>query len=177
MEKLYYKTWKNSHFSVTCVFSPKGVCRIFLDKGNFPNEDPYLKKKFGEFKLVKVSPKNSKIFLLAKKMEKFLRDYFSKKNPGNFSSIHLDPRGTSFQTKVWKALIRIPFGKTKTYGNLAKDIQHPKAVRALGTACGANPLPLLIPCHRVLGSQGSFGGFSGGIHLKRMLLRNEGILV
>lgn len=83
--------------------------------------------------------------------------------------------GTDFQRKVWAAIEAIPLGKTKTYGEIALLIGHPGASRAVGAACGANPLPLFIPCHRVLASNGRLGGFTGGLDVKRRLLKLEGI--
>jgi O-6-methylguanine DNA methyltransferase len=80
---------------------------------------------------------------------------------------------TPFQIKVWTALLQIPSGKTKSYGQLAAALAAPKAARAVGSACGANPIPLLIPCHRVLAAGGRLGGFSGGLHWKRRLLARE----
>lgn len=88
----------------------------------------------------------------------------------------LDPYGTPFQKKVWQALARIPFGATRTYGELAQELGT--SPRALGSACGRNPLPILIPCHRILASNGGLGGYSGldGVDTKRFLLRLEGAL-
>jgi O-6-methylguanine DNA methyltransferase len=80
---------------------------------------------------------------------------------------------TPFQIQVWTALLQIPPGETTSYGQLAAAIAAPKAARAVGGACGANPIPLLIPCHRVLASGGRLGGFSGGLHWKRRLLNRE----
>ena len=84
--------------------------------------------------------------------------------------------GTEFQRSVWREIEKIPFGKTKTYLEIAKAIGKPGASRAVGSACGANPLPLLVPCHRVLASNGGLGGFSGGLDIKKKLLRMEGVL-
>jgi methylated-DNA-[protein]-cysteine S-methyltransferase len=81
--------------------------------------------------------------------------------------------GTAFQRKVWAALQTIPAGKTETYARLAASLKKPKAARAVGSACGANPVPLLIPCHRVVAAHGGLGGFSGGLHWKRKLLGRE----
>ncbi len=87
----------------------------------------------------------------------------------------LDPAGTEFQKSVWNALRRISIGKTKSYGEIAQAIGKPKAVRAVGGACGANPIPVLVPCHRVLAANKKLGGFSGGLNWKRSLLAREGI--
>jgi len=83
--------------------------------------------------------------------------------------------GTSFQQRVWNALRRIKAGKTRSYGEIAREIGNPKAVRAVGGACGANPIPVLVPCHRVLAANRRIGGFSGGLEWKRKLLGLEGV--
>jgi len=83
------------------------------------------------------------------------------------------PQGTEFQQAVWEELQKIPRGKTKSYGEIAAAIGRPKAVRAVGSACGANPIPLWIPCHRVVAKNG-LGGFGSGLPWKKLLLRLEG---
>ena len=84
--------------------------------------------------------------------------------------------GTPFQRKVWGELQRIPFGKTVSYGELARRVGAPRAARAVGQAVGANPIPIVIPCHRVIQSSGALGGFSAGLEIKRWLLHHEGCL-
>ena len=86
--------------------------------------------------------------------------------------------GTEFQVKVWRAIAKIPKGEVRTYKELAKIIKKPKAIRAVANACGKNPYPIRIPCHRVIGSNGYLGGYSakGGIKQKKYLLRKEGIV-
>jgi O-6-methylguanine DNA methyltransferase len=84
-------------------------------------------------------------------------------------------RSTPFQEDVWRAARRIPYGKTVSYGSLAARIGHPRAARAVGSALGANPVPILVPCHRVLARGGGLGGFSRGLEIKKRLLRIEGI--
>ncbi len=79
-----------------------------------------------------------------------------------------------FRVKVWKALQRIPYGRVRSYGWVARKIGKPRAARAVGAACGANPVPLLVPCHRVVAGDGSLGGFSGGLSNKKRLLKLEG---
>jgi O-6-methylguanine DNA methyltransferase len=85
--------------------------------------------------------------------------------------------GTDFQQRVWRVLKKIACGKTLSYGEVADEIGDRKAVRAVGRACGANPIPVLIPCHRVLASKQKIGGFSGGLDWKRKLLTREGVLL
>jgi O-6-methylguanine DNA methyltransferase len=85
--------------------------------------------------------------------------------------------GTALQQGVWKALLKIGAGKTRSYSEIARLIGRPKAVRAVGGACGANPIPVLVPCHRVLTVNGGLGGFSAGLKWKRLLLAREGVEV
>lgn len=85
----------------------------------------------------------------------------------------LQPQGTAFQLQVWELLQRIPYGETRSYGEMARLLGKPKASRAVGLACGANPLAIVIPCHRVIGSTGRLTGFAAGIDIKRRLLALE----
>jgi O-6-methylguanine DNA methyltransferase len=96
--------------------------------------------------------------------------------PGKLPPLDL-AAGTPFQQRVWKALRRIQAGRTRSYGEIARSIGHPDAVRAVGGACGANPIPLFVPCHRVLAANRRLGGFSGGLDWKRKLLEREGVQV
>ena len=86
----------------------------------------------------------------------------------------LDPQGTEFQLEVWSALRDIPYGQTASYGDVARRIGRPDAVRAVGAANGQNPIPIVIPCHRVIGADGSLTGYGGGLEIKRALLALEG---
>lgn len=90
--------------------------------------------------------------------------------------LSFDLRGTQFQKAVWRAIHEIPYGKLSSYGRLASKVGKPKAARAVGNACGANPLAIVIPCHRVIRSDGSLGGFGGRLDLKCYLLSMEGVL-
>ena len=100
-----------------------------------------------------------------------LRSYFAgKRRDFDFP---LAMHGTDFQLSVWNALRNIPYGETTTYGTLAGIIGRPDAVRAVGAANGANPIPIVVPCHRVIGSNGALTGFGGGLPVKRWLLDHE----
>ena len=101
-----------------------------------------------------------------------LEEYFSGKRKQ--FALSLVPSGTAFQRAVWQALTLIPFGETWSYGELAEQIGKPKAVRAVGAANGANPLPIVVPCHRVIGANGKLTGFGGGLPAKEYLLGREG---
>lgn len=88
-------------------------------------------------------------------------------------SLSLELRGTEFQRSVWKAVADVPYGQTRSYGEIAREIGRPKACRAVGAANGTNPIPIVVPCHRIIGADGSMTGFGGGIPLKKKLLRLE----
>ncbi len=90
--------------------------------------------------------------------------------------IPLQLSGTAFQNAVWRQLADIPFGQTRTYGEIAAALGRPSASRAVGAANGSNPLPILLPCHRVIGANGALVGFGGGLPTKQYLLRHEGVL-
>jgi len=103
-----------------------------------------------------------------------LASYFNG-SPTTFASLPLDPQGTPFQLRVWQELRQIPWGRTISYKELAARVGNPRACRAVGQANGANPIPLIIPCHRVIAADGSLGGYSSGLERKRWLLRHEGV--
>jgi methylated-DNA-[protein]-cysteine S-methyltransferase len=103
--------------------------------------------------------------------ERQLGEYFAGKR--KTFSIALDLRGTRFQKDVWEALLAIPFGETRSYGQLAKQLGNPRATRAVGAANGKNPVSIIVPCHRVIGSSGKLTGFAGGLDAKARLLSLE----
>lgn len=96
---------------------------------------------------------------------------------GRSFDLQLAPQGTPFQQQVWRVLRQIPYGTTQTYGQIARAIGRPTACRAVGAANGQNPLPIVVPCHRVIGANGTLTGFAGGLELKRRLLQIEGVRV
>ena len=104
-----------------------------------------------------------------------LNEYFARER--EVFSIPLRPAGTPFQLRVWKALEEIPYGHTRTYLDIARALGVPAAVRAVGAANGRNPLPIFVPCHRVIGTSGSLTGYGGGLEVKLELLRLEGVLL
>ncbi len=107
--------------------------------------------------------------------ERQLRAYFAGKL--QVFDLPLRTKGTPFQENVWRLVLAIPYGRTRTYMDLARDLNSPGAVRAVGAANGANPLPIVIPCHRVVATGGGMGGYGGGIDLKRRLLALEGAIL
>ena len=104
--------------------------------------------------------------------ERQLAEYFSGRRRA--FTVQLDVVGTPFQKKVWQALLTIPFGETRSYAEIARQIGSPRAVRAVGAANGRNPLSIVAPCHRVIGSSGKLTGFAGGLETKARLLALEG---
>jgi methylated-DNA-[protein]-cysteine S-methyltransferase len=105
------------------------------------------------------------------KTERQLKEYFDGKRKS--FSLDLDLVGTDFQKNVWEALLEIPFGETRSYGQLAKRLGNPRASRAVGAANGRNPISIIVPCHRVIGASGKLTGFAGGLDAKEHLLGLE----
>jgi methylated-DNA-[protein]-cysteine S-methyltransferase len=142
--------------------SPFGVLRLFADGDelcglHLPNsEEPDAPEK--------ATP-------VLRETAKQLAEYFAGKRLD--FDLPLAPRGTGFQERVWRALTRIPFGVTWSYGELARAIGRPSASRAVGAANGANPIAIIVPCHRVIGANGTLTGYGGGLPTKRWLLAHE----
>ena len=112
--------------------------------------------------------------VILKETNKQLQEYFAGKR--KVFDLPLAPKGTEFQQKVWQALKEIPFGQTRSYGEIAKRIGQPKASRAVGGANNRNPLPIFIPCHRVIGANGKLVGYAGGLEIKKILLNVENLV-
>ncbi len=108
---------------------------------------------------------------LLEKAARQLEEYFAGQRKE--FSLPLAPKGTEFQLRVWQALLQIPYGETRSYGELAAMVGNPKACRAVGGANHRNPLSILIPCHRVVGTKGSLTGYAGGLNVKEFLLKLE----
>jgi methylated-DNA-[protein]-cysteine S-methyltransferase len=140
------------------VASGKGLVAILWEKDN-PR-----RVRLGEL----VQDDNEPILLDA---ERQLAEYFAGKRKS--FSLKLDMVGTKFQKDVWEALLSIPFGETRSYGQIAKQLGNPLAVRAVGAANGRNPISIVVPCHRVIGSSGNLTGFAGGLDKKEHLLQLE----
>ena len=120
---------------------------------------------------VRLSAMNERDHSVLAETERQLGDYFAGRRRS--FTVALDFRGTSFQKAVWQALLTIPFGETRTYGEIARQIGRPSASRAVGAANGRNPISIIAPCHRVVGSNGALTGFAGGLAAKKHLLDHE----
>ena len=154
----FYKTMKSPVGELKLVASDKGLAAILWENDN-PRRVP----------LAAVSEAKDHPVLL--ETERQLNDYFSGKRKS--FSLQLDIKGTEFQKKVWSALLTIPFGETRSYVQIAKQINKHRAVRAVGAANGKNPISIIAPCHRVIGSTGKLTGFAGWLEAKASLLALE----
>jgi methylated-DNA-[protein]-cysteine S-methyltransferase len=155
---LVYKKISSPVGKLTLVASDKGLVAVLWE-----NDKPT------RVRLAELVEKKSHSLLL--EAERQLKQYFTGKRK-NFS-VPLDMKGTHFQRSVWEALLDIPFGETRTYGQLAKQLGNPQAMRAVGAANGRNPISIIVPCHRVIGSSGKLTGFAGGLEAKERLLSLE----
>lgn len=154
----FYKTTRTPVGELKLVASDCGLAAILWE-----NDDPK-RVRLGELREDRRHP----VLLAA---EQQLKDYFGGKLKK--FSVPLDFAGTDFQKKVWAALLAIPFGETRSYAQIARQIGRPKAVRAVGAANGRNPISIIAPCHRVIGANGKLTGFAGGLETKATLLQLE----
>jgi AraC family transcriptional regulator, regulatory protein of adaptative response / methylated-DNA-[protein]-cysteine methyltransferase len=145
--------------------SEKGLCAVRVRDSDAALENS-LREQFADAVIVR----DEKALAPLRKM--VLASIAGKSAPRN---LELDIEGTDFQRAVWRELRRIPAGATRSYADVARAIGKPKATRAVANACGANPLPVVVPCHRVIAKDGSIGGYTGGLHIKRALLDAEGV--
>ena len=142
----------------TARFTERGLAQL-----TFPEEAAAMAQRFSEIPECALPTKRALAAIL------------SGSSPQTLPALDLSA-GSEFQRAVWRALLDVPIGHTKTYAQIAHDIGSPNATRAVGSACGANPIPVLIPCHRVVASGGRMGGFSAGLNWKRRLLAIEGAM-
>jgi methylated-DNA-[protein]-cysteine S-methyltransferase len=153
-----YKTMKSPVGVLKLIATDKGLAAILWE-----NDDP---------KRVRLTPLiENKTHPVLLATERQLEEYFEGKRTS--FTVNLYPLGTEFQTKVWRALSEIPFGETRSYGEIAKRIGQTKAVRAVGAANRRNPISIIVPCHRVIGASGKLTGFAGGLKIKEQLLTLE----
>ncbi|MBP3953826.1 methylated-DNA--[protein]-cysteine S-methyltransferase [Gemmata sp. G18] len=155
-----YKTMPSPIGELKLIGSEKGLAAILWE-----NDDPL------RVRLEAGSEDPHHPVLVA--TEQQLNEYFA--GTRKVFSVALDFVGTPFQQKVWRALLSIPFGETRSYGELARQIGHPTSARAVGAANGKNPISIIGPCHRVIGSSGKLTGYAGGLAAKALLLRLEGV--
>ena len=150
-----YQSYESPFGNIVIVSNGKAITNITLES----KIDPEFKKEADE---------------LTDKAANQLDEYFSGKR--REFDIPLDPCGSGFQQKVWKALLEIPYGETRSYKEIAQMIDNPKACRAVGLANNKNPIWIMIPCHRVIGTDGTLTGYGGGLAMKQRLLEIESIM-
>jgi methylated-DNA-[protein]-cysteine S-methyltransferase len=166
--KLYYTTFKSPIGEILVTRSDKGVNLIA-----FP------KSKWGKFLVALKAAEDVDVTKDDRKfssLKKQLKSYFAGKKVKFREPLDLTG-GTPFQRRVWKAMFKIPSGQTKSYGWLAGQAGGKNKARSVGAACGANPVPIIIPCHRVIRENGGLGGYGGGLSVKRKLLQIEGVKI
>ncbi|SFF21560.1 methylated-DNA-[protein]-cysteine S-methyltransferase [Paenibacillus algorifonticola] len=147
----------------------RGLCRIV-----FPHEDLEGWRDWMNKVAPGKEPREDAEAIRRMGIVEWLERYFAGERC-SFAEIPLDLIGTTFQQQVWTALGQVPYGETRTYGDIAAAIGRPQAVRAVGAANGANPIPILLPCHRIVGANRKLTGFRGGLEMKRRLLALERI--
>jgi methylated-DNA-[protein]-cysteine S-methyltransferase len=148
--------------------SPVGLLRLMADENGLTGV--YLPSHKGEPPPVQAWEGAAPPVLLSAREQ--LDEYFAGKR--TVFDLPLAPRGTEFQQEVWRALREIPYGETRSYGELAARVGRPGAARAVGAANGRNPVSIIVPCHRVVGASGALTGYAGGMERKQWLLRHEG---
>jgi len=161
--KIAYATTSCDFGSLLVAMTDIGICAVKL--GDRP--ETLIKTFTSEFKQASIIQDD---VTLKPWLEKIIKLTESTKSEQKFP---LDVQGTIFQKEVWQALQAIPYGETRTYQDIAKSINKPNATRAIGSACGANPVAIVIPCHRVIRSDGKLGGYRWGIERKRQLIIQE----
>lgn len=166
--RIYYDTFKSPIGEILVTRTEKGLSFVSFPKNTW---DKFI-LALGKDKNVELT-KSPKQFA---SLKKDLGDYFSGKKVEFKETLDLTG-GTDFQKKVWKAMLKIPFGETRSYGWLAEQAGGKNKARAAGAACGANPIPIIIPCHRVIKSDKTLGGFSSGLGNKKKLLAIEGVRI
>ncbi len=162
---LFYTTMESPIGTLWLIATPLGLCRVGLPGRSRSDLEAWLARHAGQEELEE-NPD-----ALAPAVAQ-LREYFSRLR--RRFDLPLDLRGTPFQRRVWEELRSIPYGETVSYAEVARRIGNPKAIRAVGQAVGANPVPIIVPCHRVVGADGSLVGYGGGLEIKTALLRLEG---
>jgi O-6-methylguanine DNA methyltransferase len=164
-KSITWATMKSRVGTIRVAATPRGVCKIALGKETAADFFDWLERYVGH---APRQPERSGIVALALDQ---IAEYLDCRR--REFDLPLDLRGTDFQRRMWSAVSAIPYGETRTYADIARVLGKPQAVRAVGAANGANPLPLVVPCHRVLGSDGSLTGYGGGLDVKRRLLEME----
>ncbi|WP_281261191.1 methylated-DNA--[protein]-cysteine S-methyltransferase [Desmospora activa] len=165
-QPIYWSLFEYDNWKLYMAATSRGLCYVGSPNKPFAELTDWVNNRFPQFELVRNDER-----LQPYQME--LAEYFQGKRQS--FSFPVDIQGTSFQQAIWNALNQIPYGKTVTYSQIAELIEKPQAVRAVGAAIGANPVLISVPCHRVIGKNGTLTGYRGGLEMKKHLLRLEGV--
>lgn len=157
MNMIYYTEHQSPLGILTLAATERGLCGLYFEEHKY----------FSGTQAWQRDDRHVQLMAAARQLD----EYFAGRRRA--FEVALDMTGTPFQQAVWKALQALPFGGTSTYGNIAQGIAKPTAIRAAGTAIGRNPLSIIVPCHRVLGTSGALSGYAGGLERKRYLLALE----
>ncbi|MDN9011652.1 methylated-DNA--[protein]-cysteine S-methyltransferase [Brevibacillus laterosporus] len=163
-QTIYYSRLVHSEWNLYIAATAAGLCYVGSQNQSFEELENWVRNRFPKGELVL---DNEKLQGYAAELVEYFQG--TRKE----FSIDFDLFGTPFQLAVWNALCEIPYGQTRSYSDIAHRIQKPDAVRAVGTAIGANPVLITVPCHRVIGKNGSLTGYRGGLEMKTKLLRFE----
>ena len=170
METLYWNNFTSAFGTITVCCSDRGVREISLGAGSKMRMDRKEPRPTSA-EWVEANRQNAQGARWVRQTVRELEEYLAGRRKK--FTVPLDLRGTAFQKKVWKALLTIPCGATRSYGEIARQAGNPRAARAVGMANHDNPIAIIVPCHRVIASDGSLGGYGGGLEMKSRLLRLE----
>lgn len=163
-EKIYWTLFKHDQWKMYLAATVEGLCYVGSCDEGYEQLSSWAKSTFKDAHLEQKDEK------LEPYIDEF-KEYFEQKR--TLFTIPVDLHGTKFQLSVWNALLNIPYGETFSYSQLASILQRPNAVRAVASAIGANPILMVIPCHRVIGKNGELRGYRGGMEMKKQLLELE----
>lgn len=163
-QEMYWSEIKHSLGSMIVAATALGLCYVGSPDASCEEVEVWARKLASDYRLVR---SDEKMRPYAEQLVHYLEGQRTR------FELPLDVRGTTFQQSVWKALMSLPYGKTSVYSDLAEAIGKPNAVRAVGAAIGANPLLIVVPCHRVIGKNGALTGYRGGLAAKSWLLQLE----
>jgi len=166
--KIFYNTFKSPIGEILATKTEKGLSFISFPKNTW---DKFLSALNKDKSIDLIENKNN-----FSSLNRNLKAYFSGRKVNFREKLDLTG-GTDFQKRVWKAMLKIPYGETRSYSWLAQKAGGKNKARATGVACGANPIPIIIPCHRVIKSDKTIGGYSGGLGFKKKLLQIEGVKI
>ena len=165
---IYWAPYTHGDWHLILAASAQGLCYVGLPHAELQDLEQFVERHCAGSTLQQDVDR-------LKAARQQLDEYFAQSR--RRFDLALDFRGTPFQMAVWQALSGIPYGETRSYGEIAREIGRPAAVRAVGAANGHNPIPIVVPCHRVIGSNGTLTGYRGGLEVKRLLLQLEGLVL